>query len=388
MIRIVKWCQDHINNEKRLFCDNQEAIARINRTLFMWMLLIALAMSILLTVFSFFMIGYAPLKITYICLVLVLSLVLSFKKKIPDGYILSFFYGIILLIMAYAFYSSAVLYPESSGVFAFGVTIVLPSLILDKTPRITVIALLVMIGYLWFVIPMKAPDLHEDEIVYIISFTLVGMMMGSYLRQVRLDNVELLRLSKIREITDVLTGLHNRRKLFDYFIECESSPEGETVTGISILDIDFFKTYNDIYGHLAGDNCLKSIGACLADYGAKHDMEFYRYGGEEFVAVGHERDAERLIRSFENIVTNVAILQIPHKGNKENIITMSQGVFLLSDDFVEKIPIAITNDHEKREGKHLNGFRAQQYLTNADRALYQAKELGRNRTVFFSSMDK
>lgn len=372
-----------IKKENQLFCENQQFIAHINRSLLRWMLFISLAVSVLTTVFCFFMDGYNSLRVTYITITVVLLSALFVQKKIPDNWILFSFYSLFVMIMSYASYSSAVMFPEYSGALAWGILIVMPVLILDKNKRITGTVLITLVCYLWFVIPMKLPDQREDEIVYIIVFSLAGLMLGFYMRWVRLENLELLRQSLVRETTDVLTGLYNRRKLFDYFIECEAGREEKPVTGISMLDIDFFKLYNDTYGHLAGDHCLKMIGTCLAEYGKQHDMEFYRYGGEEFVAIAHEQDRERLMRCFENVVMSVAILQIPHQGKENGIVTMSQGVFLLPLDQDEEISASSNDYDETYEGKHLNGFRAQQYLSKADAALYQAKSQGRNRTFLF-----
>lgn len=377
MKKLAEQYRAYIANERRLFEVNRASIAHINHSLLRWMLLIAAAISMVITVCCFLLETYRPLMETYLIMSAVFLVAILFQNRIPDDWVLPTFYGISLFMMSYASYSSAVLYPETIGVLALGIIVVMPSLILDKSRHINGLALAIMVFYLIFVMSMKLPDQRPDEFVYIISFTLVGMMLGAYLRRVRLENLELLRLSRIRETTDVLTGLHNRRRLFDFFIECESGRAKQPVTGLSILDIDFFKTYNDTYGHLAGDNCLKAIGTWLAKYGKRHNMEFYRYGGEEFVAIAHEPDRVLLEYAFKSIPTGIASLELPHEGKKEGIVTMSQGVFLIPQQQPapgEELP--------------LHGFRAQQYLSKADEALYQAKQQGRNRTIFYTPTEQ
>lgn len=384
MKKIVKRYQEFIKKERRLYIENQEAIRKSNRSVLQWVLVIALAISLVTTIFCFVEEEYQPLQMTYSVVSIGLLCILLVQRRLSDSWSLPLFYSIFLVAIGYAFYSAAILYPEYTGALALGIVIVMPTLILDKGSRIIMMELFMIFADIWLVIPRKLPDLRQDELIYIITFSLGGLMMGSYLRRVRLENLELLRQSMIRETTDALTGLHNRRKLFDYLIQCEAGEEKSPVTGVSIMDIDFFKTYNDTYGHLAGDNCLKIIGECLADYGKKHNMEFYRYGGEEFVGIAHEQDTERLIRSFENVITSVAILQIPHQAKEDGIVTMSQGVYLLSPGGLEE-PAELVSENE--EGEHLNGFRAQQYLSKADEALYQAKEQGRNRTILYSEIN-
>jgi diguanylate cyclase (GGDEF)-like protein len=165
---------------------------------------------------------------------------------------------------------------------------------------------------------------------------------------------------------DGMTGLYNRR-IFDDYVERlwrQSRREG---TGVAIIfvDIDFFKVYNDLYGHQAGDDCLKKIAKCIAR-GAKRPFDFAaRYGGEEFVLVlyGPPDDYARSVP--EQIRRDVMELAIPHAGSQAGKhVTVSVGLAMATPETSRSLAGAIQT---------------------ADEALYQAKREGRNRVCFKDS---
>ncbi|HEX5419039.1 MAG TPA: diguanylate cyclase [Gammaproteobacteria bacterium] len=167
---------------------------------------------------------------------------------------------------------------------------------------------------------------------------------------------------------DGMTNLYNRRIFDDYVgrLWRQSHREGETLE-IIFVDIDYFKIYNDLYGHQAGDDCLKKVAQTIARC-AKRPLDFSaRYGGEEFVLVlyGPPEDYGRNLP--EQIRRDVMALAIRHEGSRAaNVVTVSVGVAL-------DLP---------RSSRSLTGA-----IQLADEALYQAKQEGRNRVVFKTSED-
>jgi diguanylate cyclase (GGDEF)-like protein len=161
---------------------------------------------------------------------------------------------------------------------------------------------------------------------------------------------------------DGMTGLYNRR-IFDDYVErlWRQSRREATAVAIIFVDIDFFKLYNDLYGHQAGDDCLKRIAKCIAR-GAKRPFDFAaRYGGEEFVLVlyGPPDDYARGVP--EQIRRDVLDLAIPHAGSQAaKHVTVSVGLALAKPETSRSLAGAIQA---------------------ADEALYQAKREGRNRVV-------
>ena len=165
---------------------------------------------------------------------------------------------------------------------------------------------------------------------------------------------------------DGMTGLYNRR-IFDDYVERLWRQSRRESTGVAIIfvDIDFFKVYNDLYGHQAGDDCLKRIAKCIAR-GAKRPFDFAaRYGGEEFVLVLYGPPEEYARGVPEQIRRDVLELGIPHAGSQAGKhVTVSVGLAMAKPETSRSLAGAIQT---------------------ADEALYQAKREGRNRVVFKDS---
>ncbi|MDR0474312.1 MAG: GGDEF domain-containing protein, partial [Treponema sp.] len=162
---------------------------------------------------------------------------------------------------------------------------------------------------------------------------------------------------------DELTGLKNRRDFMQTFQRRLSSYRStDDWLCIAIMDIDFFKNYNDHYGHLKGDECLRSIGRAL---NSLRDKGVYaaRVGGEEFALIWYENDTMHIDETASLIRQKINELNIPHEKSKAaSNITISVGI------------------HTIRCGASNDG---QSLYDNADKALYEAKRGGRNRTVIY-----
>ncbi|WP_026556651.1 GGDEF domain-containing protein [Arthrobacter sp. 35W] len=157
--------------------------------------------------------------------------------------------------------------------------------------------------------------------------------------------------------TDPLTGLHNRLKLAEDLQLMESSSEryGHGYA-LAIVDVDNFKSYNDIYGHPAGDAALQAVARVLAEQSRDSDG-VYRYGGEEFLFLlpGQPLDGARSI--VERTRAAVQELGIVHAGGTCGVLTLSVGISATWAD---------------------RGVDGRQLLKEADAALYAAKTAGRN----------
>lgn len=178
---------------------------------------------------------------------------------------------------------------------------------------------------------------------------------------IRTNFLETRLLNELAE-RDGLTGLYNRR-IFDDFMRriWRQSWRERVLIEIIFIDIDYFKIYNDVYGHQAGDDCLKKVGQAIARC-AKRPFDFCaRYGGEEFVLVlyGPPKDYAKSLP--EMIRHDVMSLAIPHEGSHvANFVTVSVGVAIA----------------DPSSGRSMTGA-----IQAADEALYEAKQAGRNRVV-------
>lgn len=167
----------------------------------------------------------------------------------------------------------------------------------------------------------------------------------------------------LRRLSDVdgLTGLNNRRYL-DAYLESEwrRAVREQTEFSLLMIDIDDFKLYNDNYGHLAGDEVLKSVAGIIQQSAQRPADVAARYGGEEFALVLPVTPPEGARRVAEQICTNVRQLAIPRRGTKAVCVTVSIG------------------------GATLTPSRGDSFgplLEVADEALYEAKRAGKNRAV-------
>jgi len=162
--------------------------------------------------------------------------------------------------------------------------------------------------------------------------------------------------------TDGLTGLTNRRT-FDGFLRREY----EVCEGISVLlfDIDNFKSYNDTYGHQAGDRCLQAVAKVIGDATSNTSGLSARYGGEEFAVVLPNSAEDAALRVAEGIRLTVRALGIPNSASSRGYITISVGVASRTRSTLDEAAL----------------------VGEADTALYEAKRLGRNRSIVYSSLD-
>jgi diguanylate cyclase (GGDEF)-like protein len=157
---------------------------------------------------------------------------------------------------------------------------------------------------------------------------------------------------------DPLTGIANRRR-FDVFIQQEwlRAHRSREPLSLLLLDADHFKAYNDRYGHQAGDEALRQIANVLRTAVHRITDLAARFGGEEFTIVLANTGGEGGVRVAETIRASIEALRIPHAGSPEGVVTVSLGV-------------ATANDTHAGVSDLIGA---------SDRALYEAKNLGRNR---------
>ncbi len=162
---------------------------------------------------------------------------------------------------------------------------------------------------------------------------------------------------------DYLTGLWNRRTLDDRLVtEVRRAQRAGRPVAVIMADVDFFKRYNDHYGHQAGDECLKAVGEVFKKTLARAGDTAGRYGGEEFCAVMGDTDMKGGQTMAETLRASVEVLALPHEGNPAGLVTISLGVAACDFSGVSKL--------EDASAKSL--------IANADAALYTAKAAGRN----------
>ncbi|MDZ7819532.1 MAG: diguanylate cyclase [Aliarcobacter sp.] len=163
-------------------------------------------------------------------------------------------------------------------------------------------------------------------------------------------------------ITDGLTNIYNRRHFNDFFPNFLNSSKRENqFISFLILDIDFFKQYNDSYGHQKGDNVLIKVANCLKKTAHRSDDYCFRLGGEEFGLLYKSKEKDKAIEFANKILKNIEELKIEHKNSKVSVyMTASMGLY---SNYANEV-IDIEDVYKK-----------------ADKLLYKAKESGRNKIV-------
>ena len=163
-------------------------------------------------------------------------------------------------------------------------------------------------------------------------------------------------------LRDGLTGIANRRRFDEVIaIEWQRAQREKKVLSVLLCDLDFFKCYNDIHGHLAGDDCLRKVAAVLKDNLKRPADLVARYGGEEFVMVLPDTERSGALTVAESCRSQIEALALCNEGSPiGGVVTMSIGIGSM-------VPSSHTSYVD--------------LIDIADRALYDAKDQGRNRIV-------
>lgn len=158
-------------------------------------------------------------------------------------------------------------------------------------------------------------------------------------------------------MTDQLTQLGNRRYLEQQILELidENKKTPHLVSGI-MIDIDFFKQYNDLYGHQSGDYCLQTIAQLISSFAKEHDGFAVRYGGEEFFIC--MQDIDQILQIAERLRKDIENQNINHDASTTGKVTVSMGI---------------------SETQNICQLQQDEFLRQCDEALYRAKNRGRNR---------
>ncbi|MDR1868690.1 MAG: GGDEF domain-containing protein [Treponema sp.] len=231
-----------------------------------------------------------------------------------------------------------------------------------------------VITFITTVILYKNPLVWNYDIQNAMFAGIVGLIFGW---QIIMNRITMASTAKKLEnerdsyydqsTVDELTQLKNRRDFIQTFCRYNSNyRETDHFLCLAIMDIDFFKNYNDHYGHPMGDECLRKIGKALNDLNAATKIYTARIGGEEFALVWFEEEAAHANNVTSQVIQMIRDLNIPHeKSDAAPYVTVSIGLHITK--------CGVTDD-------------TQILYDMADKALYTAKRSGRNRAVDSTSL--
>ena len=216
-------------------------------------------------------------------------------------------------------------------------------------------------------------ELHVDEMRLDGVVLYVGVMrdvterkrMETHLRQANKALSEANARLEITATTDALTGIANRRA-FDEALrnELNRATREQVSVALLICDVDFFKLYNDHYGHLQGDSCLQQVASVIDGEFQRAGELAARYGGEEFAVILPNCSAEDAQVAAERLRAAVEASGMPHEVSKvSSVVTVSVGYTVYTPSSIAPPDI-------------------ERFINSADKGLYRAKHVGRNRAAY------
>ena len=307
---------------------------------------------------EWFFTSYACFYMIIVCLIIFTLARTRIRQIIPS----------IILVISYCVFCVAITWPgEAEGanfLFIYMVPSVAVMLLGMNIGIMVSVVLLVFISIEMFFPKMTPFDYHFDfSIRMLVNYLLVlsSMIVIETSRKTKDRIVEAQRKTlETLSTTDELTKLHNRRSFWDYIdIVWKQNHRLHLPVAILMIDVDYFKRYNDSMGHLEGDKTLIAIAQCMRNQ-LRRDTDFIaRFGGEEFICLLPYITKPDAVHFAHDLRQSVEKMKIPHpKSDCSQFITISVGVasFLPDDDNSYKL-----------------------LLDEADKALYTAKQSGRNK---------
>jgi diguanylate cyclase (GGDEF)-like protein len=339
--------------------------------------LLALGMIVALIVIDF-LFGAPPgtevlntLRIFVLLPVISLIVLATFHPELQRSYMVIAGFGVVLVGLVAMYMSLIAALAGASYVLGGVVLVVLAGCLflgLLFHSALTISCFLV-VAYLamGFVMELSLNQLLYSSAILATAAVIGALSAYNLEYALRANFLETRILNELAE-RDGLTGLYNRRIFDDFIRRVWGQARREDVTlQIIFVDIDYFKVYNDLHGHQAGDDCLRKVAQCIGR-AAKRPFDFgARYGGEEFVLVLYGPPGSYSQSVPEQIRSEVRDLGIRNEGSPiDTVVTVSVGV-------------AMTHPGA---GRSLAGA-----IQSADEALYEAKQRGRNRVVFKNADD-
>lgn len=224
-------------------------------------------------------------------------------------------------------------------------------------------------SFVIYCLPITIPAVAQlilggTKIEYILAtllvfYSVILLVSVNRLTGVFLEGLRMRYLMQTESRTDALTALANRRGFDESLHDIwQQSIRSKQSIGLLIVDVDYFKNYNDYYGHPQGDIALKKLGELLLKVAARSTDLCARIGGEEFAVLMPTTELEGSRQVAELIQTELAKARIPHRNCDRGFLTVSIGLNVITPGRTSSIDL---------------------FLMETDQALYTAKESGRNR---------
>lgn len=357
-MKLLKKLVDINKTDKLRIKENLYEVNNYNKTMAIGALRICSIVLILpLIVSPFFKHWVIRIIVCLVSLVIFLAMIAFFKKGRFDKQPLIGLYITLSTAFILTILLSVAASPDERATILLGTFCFIPIIYIDYFNKKLIFMLSFLILHTVLAFNIKGTSLAFEDLLNSVCLLCLGASIGHIMQQTKLTSFELKKKLIFERETDILTGLKNRRKMFELFGLAKKNRIAKP-TGAVLLDIDFFKQYNDIYGHTAGDELLRVLGQTLLVFENEYPIKFYRYGGEEFSAFIWDYSPSQQKILLEQIRIAVENMEIEHG------VTVSIGYMIVKDQQDINLEAA---------------------LTLADIALYDAKNNGRNKVVLHKS---
>lgn len=343
-------------NMNPLFERNKHDIIRYNKQLIPIVFIFSLVTILIPMFFSLFrpsMLETLPAYLVIFSVIMLLLILFNFKPFHEKPLVFAYTFGIVFFI--FVVYLSIDRFQSRPAGTALIFFVVAPLIFVDKPYKINIYLVLMFIIHTILSFQYKTFDIASVDLLNSFISLVAGMLFGRIFLVTRLINFDMHRALLIERETDFLTGLPNRRSLFEY--AQKDTFKAYNYLGLMMFDIDRFKKYNDNYGHLNGDQVLTEFARLLEVFSKTYPVKFYRYGGEEFIGITYNLDKLELINLANHIKMDTFKLKVPFEQ-----VTTSIGVTVT----------------DKTDNIDINDL-----IEQADKALYSGKNSGRNKVIFY-----
>lgn len=323
---------------------------RLNQTLLiaMFFLFCAMAMGLFSTSMRMSIPGYMSAFAVFFLIQKI------FSRESMRKYVLAGWYLLSVSGFGLALYLSLFRFPGRPAATMLTVLCIIPLLFIDRPCRFIPAFLGLYLLNTYFSFVVKGAEFGYIDMINGFVSGGLGFMIGTSLIIMRLKSFEVEDQLIREKTTDVLTGVWNRRKLFEAIDRIKEGKETRP-SGVFMVDVDHFKDFNDTYGHAAGDECLHEMGKLFLNLQQQDRVIFYRYGGEEFIVFLYDCSDKDIRETAENIRKSAAEMQVCGRR-----VTVSIGTVYCDD-----LSVA---DYEV-------------WISRADKAAYAAKKNSRNIVV-------
>lgn len=296
--------RDYLAWERRVLTEQEEIIRERNRNMLRVLLLVVVLSFAGLTVIGLFEPNYQEFQVAYLGSMLYMGLCLFFLRRNPELPIMHMTYGIYSVMVLLCIYSSAFLSPQNLSTRVMLFMMVFPSLFLDGSPRMDGVSILLTLAYLGAVWFFKTGTVRLDEMVNVVSCSVLGMVVGHFLRRQALRSVQREGRQQMRKQRDAVLGIDNRRKMLS-----DVAHRGTPPQAVVVVDIQELHALCRSLGTSFAESELWLLGGGLQKEAALQGITLYGCNGQDLIGVAEPRSfigmfqrMEPLCRALEQYV--------------------------------------------------------------------------------------